>query len=86
MAPPVHKMCSSREQAEPVGAVTAVAADAADAAADAAAAGRDQAARGETRQEESVEDTRTTRCYLGSRKPSDTEEMGVSWISRSSIL
>lgn len=74
-------MCSSREQAEPVGAVTAVAADAAD-----AAAGRDQAARGETRQEESVEDTRTTRCYLGSRKPSDTEEMDVSWISRSSIL
>lgn len=71
-------MCSSREQAEPVGAVTAVAAD--------AAAGRDQAARGETRQEESVEDTRTTRCYLGSRKPSDTEEMDVSWISRSSIL
>lgn len=80
MAPPVHKMCSSREQAEPVGAVTAAAADAD------AAAGRDQAARGETRQEESVEDTRTTRCYLGSRKPSDTEEMDVSWISRSSIL
>lgn len=75
-------MCSSREQAEPVGAVTAVAAN----AADAAAAGRDQAARGKTRQEESVEDTRTTRCYLGSRKPSDTEEMDVSWISRSSIL
>lgn len=74
-------MCSSREQAEPVGAVTAVAADA-----DAAAAGRDQAARGKTRQEESVEDTRTTRCYLGSRKPSDTEEVDVSWISRSSIL